>query len=70
MRTWDNGGLFPQVRSNDHLKLRVQRLERQMRIKGRATAADQQLRRRLQAARKRVAENLENEARQKGEEAA
>jgi exonuclease VII small subunit len=53
---------------NRNLKSRIQRLERQMRLEGRGTAADERLRQRLQAARKRVAENRENEARQKEEE--
>jgi hypothetical protein len=52
------------------LKSRIQRLERQMRTEGRGTAADQRLCRLLQAARKRVAENRENEAGQTEEEEA
>lgn len=55
--------------TNLDLKSRIQRLERQMRM-GRDTIADQQLRLRLQAARKRVVENRENEGGQKREEAA
>ena len=52
------------------LKSRIQRLERQMRTEGRGTASDQKLLSRFQAALKREAENRENEARQKQQEAA
>ena len=52
------------------LKSRIARLERQMRSEGGDTDADQRLLRRFQAALQREAENRENEARPKREEAA